>query len=107
MIEIFNSAIDSPSVIIVTIFYVISESIAIYDTRLIQWKKHGMIPKNTPTPPAWSAIFGVLGWLLFIGLILLNWKYGIIVILVVWVLKVLPVLETIGKILMTPFITKK
>ncbi|MBU1092744.1 hypothetical protein KJ836_03715 [Patescibacteria group bacterium] len=107
MIELFNTTVSSPIVIITTIVYVIFESIAIYDARLIQWKKHGMIPQNTPTPPKWTGVFVWLGWLALIALLLLNWKYGIIVWIIGFILKVLPILENIGKILTKPLIPKK
>ena len=106
MIELFSTTISSPIVIITTILYVIFESVATYDARLIQWKKSGMISQNTPTPPKWTGIFVWLGWLFLIVLILLNWKYGVAIWVIGFVLKVLPVLETIGKILTKPLTPK-
>ena len=53
--------------------------------------------------PSWVAIFIFIGWGIFIYFIFVNWKYAIIIIMIRFVLKVLPVLETIGEIIMTPF----
>ncbi len=57
--------------------------------------------------PSWVGIFGFLQWAIFIALFILNWKYALIIFVVKFILKVLPVLETIGNILMSPFLPKK
>lgn len=42
-------------------------------------------------------------WAIFIALLYLNWKYALVLFAIKFVLKVLPVLEIIGNILMSPF----
>jgi len=107
MVTLFNTAISSPIIIGLTILYCITESIATYDIRLIQWKKHGTLPHNTQLLPKWTGVFTWLSWLVLVALIFLNWKYAIAVFIIAFILKVLPVLETIGKLLVTPFRSKK
>ncbi len=103
MITLFHTPIDSTVIIALTILYFICESISTFDIRLMQGKRDGSLPPDEPLLPNWTAIFIWMGWIIFIALILLNWKYAILIFIVKFVLKVLPVLETIGNILMSPF----
>jgi len=96
-----------PLIISLTILYVIFESISAFDKRFIQAKRDGVLPPDETLLPSWIAIFTLLGWGIFIALILLNWKYSILVIGIKLVLQALPVLETIGNFLTAPFKTKK
>lgn len=57
--------------------------------------------------PSWVGIFAWLQWAIFIVLFVLNWKYALIIFAFKFILKVLPVLETIGNILMSPFRPKE
>ncbi|PIP17636.1 MAG: hypothetical protein COX43_03255 [Parcubacteria group bacterium CG23_combo_of_CG06-09_8_20_14_all_35_9] len=107
MITLFNTAINSPIIIILTVLYAITSSITTFDIRLIQAKRDGTLPPDEPMLPAWTGLFGWLGWGIAIALIFLNWKYAIFVFVIGFILKVLPVLETIGNILMSPFRPKK
>jgi Zn-dependent protease with chaperone function len=90
----------SPIYLALTIVYFLVASIATFDIRLIQARRQG---EDYPMLPSWTGIFGWLQWALFIVLFILNWKYALIIFAVKFVLKVLPVLETIGNILMSPF----
>ena len=53
--------------------------------------------------PAWVGVFVWMQWAIFLVLLYLNWKYALILFVIKFVLKALPVLETIGNMLMRPF----
>lgn len=107
MIELFNTTISSPIVIIATILYFITSAITTFDIRMTQAKRDGTLPPDEPMPPKWVALIFWIDWLLIATLILLNWKYAILVFIIRFILKVLPVLEIVGNILMSPFKPKK
>jgi len=88
---------------ILTITFVISSSITTFDKRLIQARRDGTLPPDEPLLPSWVGLIGWIHWGLALALLIINWKYAIIVFIVMFVLAVLPVLETIGNILMSPF----
>jgi len=94
----------SPIYLGLTIVYFLVASIVTFDIRLIQARRQG---ENYPILPSWTGIFGWLQWAIFIVLFVLNWKYALIIFVVKFILKVLPVLETIGNILMSPFRPKE
>lgn len=107
MIELFNTTITSPIILVITILYAITSAITTFDIRMTQAKRNGTLPPDEPMSPKWVALVFWVDWLLIITLILLNWKYAILVFVVRFILKVLPVLEIIGNILMSPFKPKK
>lgn len=80
--------------------YFLVASIVIFDTRLIQAKKRGEIH---PELPRWISIFYMVQIVLFWSLFILNWKYALGLFVIKFILKVLPVLEIIGNILMRSF----
>lgn len=89
--------------IILTIVFVITSSIVTFDKRLIQAKRNGTLPPDEPMLPSWV---GLVVWIhlgLALALFLINWKYAVIVFIAMFFLAVLPVLEIIGNILMSPF----
>jgi hypothetical protein len=73
------------------------------DKRIAQAKRSGALPADHPDLPGWVTALHFLDWGLLIGLLFLNWRVGLLVWAVLLVLKVLPVLETIGNLLMRPF----
>lgn len=91
----------SPLYLILTIVYFLVASVVTLDIRLEQAKKFEGVDYGTL--PSWTNIFWLLQWCIFIVLAILNWKYALIIFVVKFVLKILPVLETIGNILMSPF----
>ena len=103
MIELFNTAINSPIIIVITILYAITSAITTFDIRMTQAKRNGTLPSDEPIPPKWVALVFWADWLLIVALFLLNWKYAILVFVIKFILKVLPVLEIIGNVLMFPF----
>ena len=97
----------TPLTISLTVAYFFCASIDTFDTRLVQAKKAGTLPPDHPTLPLWTLIFTFAMWAIFITFIYLNWKYALTLFVIKFVLKVLPVLETIGNVLMAPFKPKK
>jgi hypothetical protein len=91
------------SFIILTIAFVITSSITTFDKRLIQARRDGTLLPDEPLLSSWVGLIGWIHWGLALALLIINWKYAIIVFIVMFVLAVLPVLETIGNILMNPF----
>jgi hypothetical protein len=94
-------------VVVLTFTYFLAASITTLDARLIQAKRDGSLPPNEPMLPSWTAIFIYMQWGIFLGLLYINWKYALLLFVVKFVLKVLPVLETIGNMLMAPLKWRK
>jgi hypothetical protein len=96
----------TPSLIGLTIAYFIVASITTFDIRMIQAKRDGSLPSDEPLPPPWIGIFAYLQWAIFLVLLYLNWKFALVLFVLKFVLKVVPVLETVGNFLMAPFRAK-
>jgi len=96
---IFHTPISSPVVVLLTVIYFITSSISVFDTRVHQALRNGTYPPEDPIPPDWVGAMTILHWILGIGLLLLNWKYALVVYAIKFALSVLPVLETVGNIL--------
>jgi hypothetical protein len=93
----------TPLIIGLTVAYFLVASISTFDLRLTQAKRDGTLPPDEPTLPSWVVVFDWLMWAIFIALLYLNWKYALVLFAIKFVLKVVPALETIGNILMSPF----
>lgn len=100
---LFNTPTNSPILIILTIVFAVTSSITTFDKRLIQAKKAGTLPQDEPILPSWVGIISWLHWGVMLSILLLNWKYAVAVFIIGFILEVLPVWETIGNILMSPF----
>lgn len=93
----------TPPIIGLTIAYFLVASITTFDIRITQAKQQGVLPHDEPSLPAWIAVFPWLQWAIFLALLYFNWKYALVLFAIKFVLKVLPVLETVGNILMSSF----
>jgi len=102
-----NTPINSPILIALTVLFAITSSITVFDKRLIQAKRSGTLPPDEPMLPSWVGIIAWLHWGLLLALVILNWKYAIVVYIAKFILSVLPVLEIAGNMLMRPFRQKK
>ena len=96
----YDHPFTSPLYLTLTIAYFVVASITTLDIRLHQAKASG---QDFGMLPPWVGIFPFMQWGLFIALFVLNWKIAIGLFILKFILKVLPVLETIGNILMAPF----
>jgi hypothetical protein len=103
----FNTPIDSPLLITLTVLFAITSSITVFDKRMIQAKRSGSLPPDEPMLPSWVGIIAWIHWGLLLGLLILNWKYAIGVYIAKFILSVLPVLEIAGNVLMRPFRPRK
>ena len=89
----------------VLIAYFFVSSIKMFDLRMTQAREGKLGPDMTlaaqtePPLPKWLEYFYVIDWLLGITLLILNWKITLPVFVIRFILKVLPVLETVGNLL--------
>jgi hypothetical protein len=88
---------------IITILYFVLSSITTLDIRLIQARKAGLIGPLDDHLPKWVAALYWIEWILFIYLAYTDWKFAAFVFVLKFLLKVFPVLEFFGNILMRPF----
>ena len=103
MYSLLNSSISSPALIILTILFFITSSITVFDKRHIQARRAGILLPDEPGLPSWIALVWLVHGAVLVAIILLNWKYGIGLFVLKFVLSVLPVLEIVGNMLMRPF----
>lgn len=107
MVTLFNTPTDSSVLIFLTIIFAVTSSITVFDKRIIQAKRAGTLPADESMLPTWVGGIAWLHWGVGLAIFLLNWQYALIVFVAKFVLSVLPVLETIGNILMSPFKPRK
>jgi len=103
MYSLFKSPLSSPALIILTILFFLTSSITVFDKRYIQAKRAGTLPPGEPELASWIALVWWVHSAVLLAIILLNWKYGIGLFILKFILSVLPVLEIIGNMLMRPF----
>jgi len=95
-------ALKSPLLAGLTVGFFLLASITTFDKRLIQAQRQGILLPDERTLPPWTAIFKWAEWGIQITLFVLDWRYGLLVYAVGFVLAVLPILETVGNALMAP-----
>ncbi len=93
----------SPALLGLSVALFISYSITTLDKRIIQAKRSGALPLNHANLPKWVSIFHFLDWVILISMVILNWKVALFVWACFFILKIFPVLETSGNVLMSPF----
>lgn len=107
--DIVRAPLDSPLILALSVLYVLVEAIRIYDARLIQARQRGFYSRVAAKAegrslPQWVNIFHWAGWLIFVVLLLLNWKYALALYALLFVLRTLPILENLGSLMMRPFL---
>jgi len=95
----------SPLLIGLTMVFFFASAISTLDKRLTQGKTAGTLPADEPELPAWTVIFDVLRFGALVGVLIINWKFGLAMYAIGFILAVLPVLETVGNVL-AAFIVK-
>jgi hypothetical protein len=98
-----ETVINSPAVMITSILLLFVESITTFGIRIVQAKRHGSLPPDHPELPEWMLPLYGVEWLLRIVLLVLNWRFALAYFVVLFALKVLPILETTGSVLTAPF----
>jgi len=88
---------------VLTVAFFLTASITTFDKRLTQAKKRGELPSDEPSLPRWVALLYWIEIGLKVALFVVDWRYGLLVYIVGFVLSVLPVLETVGNFLTAPF----
>ena len=99
-----DKLLASTTQLVITGIYFITASIQTFDKRLLQAKRFNELPPDEPLLPTWLGV--VTSWIhygVIVALFVTGWKYALLVLVVGFVLAVLPVLETIGNVLMRPF----
>lgn len=99
---LIGQLIESPLLLTLAAVLFLVSCITTLDKRIAQGKRSGELPADQPDLPKWVLALHFLDWGLLITLLILNWRVGLLVWAVLLVLKVLPVLETIGNFLMRP-----
>ena len=90
-----------PLLVSLTVAYFLIASVTTLDVRLLQAKRTGALPPDQPLLPPWIGLLHWAQWGVFLALLLLHWKYALVVFVVKVALQRLPVLETIGNLLLT------
>ena len=104
MIDFLTETVQhSWAILITSALLFFTQAITIFGIRILQYKRVGRLPPGHPELPEWTTILYPLEWVLRIILLILNWKFALLFFLLLFILKVLPVLELIGNILMAPF----
>lgn len=85
-----------------TVAYVVCQAYTTLDRRLIQAVRSGLLPPSEPMLPKSVGLLYYAQWAVGLGLLVLDWKRALVVFGVVFVLQVLPVMETLGNVLAVP-----
>ncbi len=107
MISLLNTPTNSPILIVLTVAFAITASITTFDVELFRAKRDGVLPPDEPLLPPWTGVFHLLHWGLCLTLLMLNWKYAVLVFAIQFALSIFPILETIGNVLMSPLRDRK
>ena len=109
IIDILRAPLNSPAILVLSTAYVLVWSERVYDTRLSQAITRGRysgvaVRAGGRSMPDWVGAIHLTVWIIFITLLILDWGWAILLYVVLFILRVLPVLEWIGEFLMTPFL---
>jgi hypothetical protein len=103
MINWFNTAPNASVVVIVFVLYLLSAAVTTYDIHLMNLQKNEDGKLDLKMLPRW---IGFLHWaesILFLLMVLLNWKFAIVIWILKSILQALFILEVIGYIIIYPF----
>lgn len=111
--DIVRAPIDSPLILVLSVLYLLVQAIKWYDVRIYQKKRFGTSSAIAERAeghkfPDWArALHTFGGWAILIALLLLNWKYTLVLFVFLWFLKFLPLLENLGELMMRPFLRQE
>jgi len=106
MIDIFRQIGDSPLLIGLSVALFFSSAFGVCDARVFQGRRTGLLPPDQPNLPRWVGIFHFLYWALLIWIGIISWKIALLLWLILLGLKVSPILETIGWLVLRPLMPK-
>jgi len=107
MVTIFNTSSDAIVICTLITIYFITASVTLFNKRLIQAEKNGNLLPGHPMLPPWVGLLVWVNWLTLLALFLLSYKVAIAALIIKFVLSVLPGLDILGSILMSPFTKKR
>jgi hypothetical protein len=100
-----------PTFSVLAILLFLVSSIAAFDIEFTRAKKNGTIPPddpNEPDLPKWVMAVYFVAPILALGILFIDWKRALFVFFVIFTLSgFIPVLDTIGNVLMRPFKPRK
>lgn len=107
--EVVDQALGSAIIVALSILYFFIRAVTTYDSRVIQAKMDrmgsGVAARSYGFKlPSWVGHIAIMHYVLAIVLLLLNWKFFIILYVAIFVLRVIPVMENIGYLIMRPFL---
>ena len=103
MISWFNTPFNSTILIVFVIIYNVLGAINNYHRRLIRDKKTQDFSESSVSLPNWSRTAQWLEPVIFIFMLLLNWKFALIACVIKAALQALLVLEFIGYVILSAF----
>ncbi len=107
--EIFTIAWQSHITIMLSATYFLLVAASTYDSRLIQQQRNLMssgvaVDSRNRYLPSWAGYLHFIQWGNFLILFYFDWRYAIVLYLALLLLRVLPVMERIGWLLMKAFL---
>jgi hypothetical protein len=103
----FNTPINSPVLIILTVIFVLTSAITSFDKRAFQTKRARNLSPDEAQLPAWTRLILFFHWGFALALFVLNWKWTLFILALRFIVSFFPVLEIIGNWLMAPFRPRK
>jgi hypothetical protein len=113
MMEMFWQTVSAPArsaiLLCVSIAYVLFVAVNTYDVRLIQAKTKGFYSGVAARAQGrqlanWVSLFHILSFVALAVVVLMNWRFAIMLFAGVFILKVVPLLEVVGELIMRPFL---
>jgi hypothetical protein len=104
MLDGLLKAFQSATLGWLTIAFLITTCLVTYDKRIIQYKKSGALPPETPDAPGWTNIFAWAEIGLKVALLVINWQFGLLLYALGFMLATLGVLERVGNLVMSPLV---
>ena len=98
-----NYDFTSPLFLTVLIIHFVSFSIRAYDVGILHSIREGNIVRPLGS---WVGIAHWIGWGTAIALLILNWKYALIIFVIRFFLRFFSILQIIGFLFLYPFLTK-
>lgn len=107
MISWFNTPFNSVFLIVFVIVYNVIAAINNYHIGLLKHKKDGNFVEDVSNLPKWSRNARRVEPVIFMVMLLLNWKLALIAVIVKAALQALLVLEFIGYVISSAFNFKR
>jgi hypothetical protein len=90
-------------ILILSIIYFLSLSVVLFDLDYTRAKKIGNISKDEPATPQWIGSIYLVCIVTWIAILFMNWKISVLGVVVYYSSSVIPLPQTVGNILLSPF----